>query len=103
MAVRAVGIEIESTQGFHLPADGTAFHHGWVRGWVRGWVTFFFARSAHFFCVDIGASWGFYVDIGAPRGFLDVNGRQLAVNRRQCFPGGLWCAMPVNGLATAQL
>ena len=36
-------------------------------------------------------------------GDFHVNGRQLAVNERQCFLCGLWCAMSVNGLATAQL
>ena len=31
--------------------------------------------------------------------FFNVNVRQLAVNERQCFLCGLWCAMSVNGLA----
>ena len=34
------------------------------------------------------------------RGF-NVNDRQLAVNERQCFLCGLWCAMSVNGFSTA--
>ena len=33
--------------------------------------------------------------------FFNVNGRQLAVNERQCFLCELWHAMSVNGLATA--
>ena len=35
--------------------------------------------------------------------FFNVNVRQLAVNDRQCFLYALWCAMSVNGLATAKL
>ncbi len=35
--------------------------------------------------------------------FFNVNVRQWAVNERQCFLCGPWCAMSVNGLATAQL
>ena len=33
--------------------------------------------------------------------FFNVNVRQLAVNERQCFLCGLWCAMSVNDPATA--
>ena len=35
--------------------------------------------------------------------FFNVNVRKLAVNDRQCFLYALWCAMSVNGLATAKL
>ena len=33
-------------------------------------------------------------------GDFHVNGRQLAVNERQCFLCGLWCVMSVNGSGT---
>ena len=34
----------------------------------------------------------------ALRAVFNVNVRQLAVNERQCFLRGLWCAISVNGL-----
>ena len=37
----------------------------------------------------------------ALRAVFNVNVRQLAVNERQCFLCGLWCAMSVNGFSTA--
>ena len=45
--------------------------------------------------------WRLLAWIFALRAVFNVNVRQLAVNERQCFLYGLWCAMSVNGLATA--
>ena len=47
--------------------------------------------------------WGLHTWIFALRAVFNVNARQLAVNERQCFLCGLWCAMFVNVFATASL
>ena len=43
--------------------------------------------------------WRLFTWIFALRAVFNVNVRQLAVNERQCFLCGLWCAMFVNGFA----